>query len=121
MIVRKRGYQGPAAALDQYESLVATLLDVDLKGATMPYTSRHGHMFSFLDSSGSIALRLSRGDREEFLKTYQTVLLEQHGRIMKEYVAVPVALLRNTADLLPWFERSHAYVSAMPPKPPARK
>ena len=48
---------------------------VERKGATMPYTSRNGHMFSFLDPGGSMALRLSADDRDAFLSRYQ-----QHAR-----------------------------------------
>jgi len=38
----------PADKLDLYEKLVATNPDVERKGATMPYKSLNGHMFSFL-------------------------------------------------------------------------
>ena len=120
MIAHKSGYQGPAAALVQYENLIATDEAVDRKGATMPYTSRNGHMFSFLDSTGSMALRLPPGDRETFIETYGTVVAEQHGRIMKDYVVVPDQLLHNTAELQPWFARSHRYVSGLTPKPTTR-
>ena len=37
-----------AASLAWYEKLVATNPKVERKGATMPYTSLNGHMFSLL-------------------------------------------------------------------------
>jgi hypothetical protein len=120
VMTKRSGYPGPVDALALYEDLVAHTRDIDRKGATMPYTSVNGHMFSFLDAAGSMALRLPRDARETFLHTYETVLVEQHGRIMKEYVVVPDGLLRNTAELQPWFDRSLGYVSSLIPKSTAR-
>ena len=65
------GYAGPPARLELYERVVATIEAVERKGATMPYTSRNGHMFSFLDPTGSMALRLSADDRDAFLARYR--------------------------------------------------
>src|SRR6266436_6485847 len=41
-----------AASLALYEKLVATNPKVERKGATMPYTSLNGHMFSLLTRDG---------------------------------------------------------------------
>jgi hypothetical protein len=110
-------YQGPADRLALYEQLVATHPAVERKGATMPYTSRNGHMFSFLDATGTMALRLSDSDRSEFLDAYSTSLAEQHGRQMKDYVVVPDHLLERTAELSGWFQRSHEWIGTLKPKP----
>jgi hypothetical protein len=107
----------PENELALYERLVATQPEVERKGATMPYTSRNGHMFSFLTKQGTLALRLPAGAREAFLKKYKTRLTEQHGTIMKEYVDIPTALLKKTAELAPYFATSWAYVGALAPKP----
>ncbi|HYI65777.1 MAG TPA: hypothetical protein VEW95_02520 [Candidatus Limnocylindrales bacterium] len=87
-----------------YEELVATLPGVERKGRTMPYTAINGHMFSFLAPDGTLALRLSDADRAAFLDTYATTLVEQHGRVLREYVAVPAALLGRTDELKPYFD-----------------
>ena len=100
-------YAGPPDRLQLYERLVEATPGVDRKGATMPYTSRNGHMFSFLDANGSMALRLPPEAREEFLARYGTELAVQHGRTMKEYVVVPDDLLERTDELQPWIVRSH--------------
>ena len=81
--------EAKAANLDLYEKLVATNPSVDRKGATTPYTSLNGHMFSFLTEEGKLALRLPAEERESFLEKYATKLCEQHGTVMKEYVEVP--------------------------------
>ena len=48
----------PPDRLELYELLVATLPGVERKGATVPYTSVNGHMFSYLSKTGKLALRL---------------------------------------------------------------
>ncbi len=110
-----------AEALVLYEKLVATRPDVERKGDTMPYTSLNGHMFSLLTKDGALGLRLPDDVRAAFLKKYKTKLLEQYGCVMKEYVVVPAALLKKTAELKPYFEQAHAYVALLKPKPTTRK
>ena len=99
-----------------YEKLVATDPSIERKGATNPYTSLNGHMFSRLDPSGKMALRLPAGEREEFLKKYKTTLFHAYGIVQKEYVSVPDALLNNTKELKKYFDISVRYVRTLKPK-----
>ena len=108
-------------ALRFYEKLVATNPAVERRGASMPYTSVNGHMFSFLTKSGKLALRLPDAAREVFLRKHRGQLCEQNGVVMKEYVEVPDPLLRKTAQLKEFFDLSFSYVSSLKPKPTARK
>lgn len=66
-----------------YEKLIATNPAVERKGATHPYTSVNGNMFSYLHPSGRMALRLPPEQREEFLKTYKTTLFAAYGTVQK--------------------------------------
>jgi|SRR5688572_7484744 hypothetical protein len=111
----------PADKLELYEKLVATNPEVERKGASMPYTSLNGHMFSFLTNTGTLALRLPEGEREAFLKKYRTKLCEQHGSVLEEYVEVPDSLLLKTRELKKFFDLSYAYVGSLKPKPTKRK
>jgi hypothetical protein len=104
------------AVLRAYDALVATHPKLERKGATMPYTSMNGHMFSFLTPDGTLALRLPAADREAFIERYGTQLVEQHGAVMKEYVAVPSNFVDRLEELKPYFDRSVGYVSALKPK-----
>lgn len=110
----------PVEKLALYEKLVAANPNVERKGAAMPYTSVNGHMFSFLTKTGMLALRLPDDERDAFIKKYKTRLCEQHGRIMKEYVEVPNALLKKTRELKKHFDVSFAYVGSLKPKPTKR-
>ena len=105
-----------ADKLEWYEKLVATNPNIERKGATHPYTSLNGHMFSYLHPSGSVALRLPQDARESFLKKYKTTLFEAYGIVQKEYVKVPDALLRRTTELQRYFELSYQYVQTLKPK-----
>ena len=107
--------------LDLYEKLVETIPGLERKGATMPYTSLNGHMFSFLNKEGVIGLRLPGGVREQFLEKYATNLCEEYGTILKEYVSVPEDLLKKTQELKQYFLISFDYVKSLKPKNPSKK
>jgi hypothetical protein len=106
----------PPEKLELYDRLIAMRPDIERKGATVPYTSVNGHMFSFLSASGSLALRLPSPERESFIELYKTSLVEAYGVLLKEYVQVPDELLQNTGELKKHLDASYAYVSSLKPK-----
>ena len=111
-------YEGPREALELYtEAVDSSGSDCVVKGAKNPYTSRNGHMFSFLDADGGMALRLSDELRDEFLATYDSGPVIQYGSVMRGYVSVPDELLRETAEVAAWFTRSHDWIGTLEPKP----
>ena len=107
----------PAEKIELYEKLIATHPDVQRKGATVPYTSLNGNMFSYLNSSGGMALRLPSGVREKFLAKYKTTLFEAYGIVQKEYVTVPDALFGKTSELKRYFQISYDYAKSLKAKP----
>ncbi len=114
-------YPGPADALEKYEVLVARFDTVKRKGAANPYTSLNGHMFSFLDRDGTVALRFSDEDRAEFMERYESGPSIQYGKTMQGYATVPPALLSDTDELVAWFQRSYDHIATLEPKPTTRK
>lgn len=108
-------------SLQHYENLIELFPKVERKGKTMPYTSLNGHMFSFIDKEGVLGLRLSEETREKFLQEFKSSLMEQHGRIMKEYVVVPDSLFKNTKKLSKYFKQSCDYVASLKPKATKKK
>jgi hypothetical protein len=107
--------------LELYEKLIATIPSVERKGATVPYTSVNGNMFSYLSKEGKLELRLPAGEREAFLKKYKAKLCEAYGKVQPEYVEVPDALLSSTRELKKYFDSSYAYAASLKPKPTAKK
>ncbi len=110
-----------AEKLRLYEKLIATNKRAERKGATMPYTSANGNMFSFLPKTGRVALRLPTAEREAFLKKYRTKLSVQYGAVMKEYVEVPDSLLKKTSELAKFFALSVSYAHELKSKSTTRK
>ncbi len=107
--------------IELYRKLISAHPTIELKGKTTPYTSVNGHMFSFLSKEGDMGLRLSQTDRDAFIKEFNSKLMEQHGRIMKEYVEVPEGLIQNTEQLSKLLQNSFDYVSSLKPKPTKKK
>lgn len=106
----------PAERLEHFERLVASNPEIQRKGASVPYTSCNGHMFSYLNSEGVLALKLPKAERERFLEKYETSLVEAYGIVQKEFVRVPDSLLADTAELKPYLDMSFEYVKSLKPK-----
>jgi hypothetical protein len=121
MSTKKEESAIPSDKLALYDRLIQTHPDVERKGLKLPYTSFNGHMFTFLSEAGVVAIRLPKEEREAFLKKYDTSLMESHGAVMKEYVAVPENLLKNTKELKKYLAISYEYVKTLKPKPQKKK
>jgi len=113
---KKVGKSSYEEGLILYEKLVATNKKIERKGATMPYTSFNGHMFSFLSKDGTVALRLPDEVTEAFIKKYKTKPFEAYGKPLKEYVLVPEKLLKDTKGLKLYFNKGFEYVKSLKPK-----
>ncbi len=106
-------YQGPSDALERYAAVVEEAGEV-VKGAKNPYTSRNGHMFSFLDVDGTVAIRLSDELAGEFLSRYESGPVIQYGSVMRGYVSVPHDL--GTGELNSWFGKAYQWIGTLEPK-----
>jgi hypothetical protein len=118
---RDDGTPFDADRIAQYDRIIASVPGVARKGKSVPYTAVNGHMFSFLDPSGTLVLRLPATERGAFMAAHGATLHEAHGTVMKEYVTVPERLFADAAALAPQFITSHAYVAALKPKPTTRR
>jgi hypothetical protein len=106
----------PADKLELYDKLIATHPKIERKGAVHPYTSLNGHMFTYLDQTGILGMRLPQDEVEKFLKRYKTTLFKSYGVVKKDYVTIPDTLLKNTKALKKYLELSYEYVATMKPK-----
>ncbi len=91
------------------------------KGKVIFYTSVNGHMFSQFSKEENVGIRLSKEERDAFIRKYNTELLVTYGTIMKEYVHVPENLLSDTALIKSLLESSFNYVKSLKPKPTTKK
>ena len=110
-------YPGPPEALESYRSAVEASGNGELKGAKNPYTSRNGHMFSFLDADGTLALHLPVELENEFRSQHESGPVIQYGRTMQGYSSVPAELLDDTKSLREWYDRSWEWIGSLKPKP----
>ena len=108
-------YQGPSDALGRYAVVVEAAGEV-VKGAKNPYTSRNGHMFSFLDADGAMAIRLSDELADDFLSRYESGPVIQYGSVMRGYVSIPDDLLSAPEELRSWFEKAYEWIGTLEPK-----
>ena len=113
----KKENKVPANTLALYDKLVATDPGIERKGDTIPYTSINGHMFSYINTDGSVVLRLSKADQEAFVKKYKTTPVLSYGAVKKDYVSIPDDLLKNTKELKKYFDLSITYTRSLKPKP----
>ncbi|MEK6220880.1 MAG: hypothetical protein N2D54_01370 [Chloroflexota bacterium] len=111
----------PKKKIANYQALIDTHTEIEMKGKNMLYTSVNGHMFSILDKFDNVGLRLPKEVREKFMIDHDTKLHESYGSIMREYVRVPEDLLVDTATLAPYLVISYDYVKTLKPKPTTKK
>ena len=110
----------PADKLALFDKLIAANPGIERKGSDNAYAAVNGNMFLLMQPTGTLAMRLPEGVREEFLKKYKTKLYEAYGAVMKEYVTVPDALL-GTKELQKYLELSYEHVKGLKPKPSKKK
>jgi hypothetical protein len=109
-------YAGPTDRLELYDKLVASVPGIERKGASMPYTSFNGHMFSHLSKEGVLGIRLPDDERKVFMEKYGAGPYIQFGKTMRGYVAVPNDLLERTDELKRYLELSFEYIKTLKPK-----
>lgn len=82
----------------------------------MPCCFAHGNMFMGLFGE-SMMLRLPEPERTALTAMPGGGPFEPApGRVMREYVRVPPALLADPAELRPWVARALAYAQSLPAK-----
>lgn len=115
-MAKKPAPHATADKVELYEKLVATIPEVERKGAANPYTSVNGNMFSQLLPSGRVSLRLPEAEREAFFENFKAKSVEQYGIVQKEYVEMPDTMRANTKEAAKYFRRSYEYASSLKPK-----
>jgi hypothetical protein len=106
----------PSRPLEQYDRLIGMNPKIERKRAVHLYTSLNGHMFTYLDQTGTLGIRLAHDEAEAFLKKYKTTWFESYGVVKKDWVKVPATLLRNTKELKKYLDLSLENVKTLKPK-----
>jgi TfoX/Sxy family transcriptional regulator of competence genes len=76
----------------------------------------NGNMFTGLHQENLI-VRLTEEDRQTLVNQKGAEIFAPFpGRLMKEYVSLPPAIIENTKELQGWIRRSLEYAAALPAK-----
>lgn len=104
-------------ALTIYSKLVNENPNFQKKGKTTAYTSSNGYMFSFVNKSNEIGIRLSKNDTILFGKKYKVLPFISHGSKMREYVLISEESLKSDWEFISeMLQKSFEYVNSLPKK-----
>ena len=117
--LKKSGVAEDKLAL--FDKLIAVRPEIERKGANNAYAAVNGNMFLLMQADGVLAIRLPEDEREEFLKKYKAKLHEAYGAVMKEYVAVPEAVVGKTKEMQRYVAASYDYAKTLKAKPTKKK
>ncbi len=121
-MTKKKDFINDPSIIAVFQKMIKAVPGVEMKGATCPYLSLNGNMYSSISKADVIGLRLSKDDREAFIEKYQATLYEAFpGFFQKEYVAVPASMHKDTRALRSWFRKSYDNVSSLKSKPTAKQ
>jgi hypothetical protein len=116
MATAKKTSAIPVAKLELYEKLIVTCPEIERKGDVHPYTSVNGHMFTYLDQTGVLGMRLPKDELEAFLTKFKTKLFVSYGAVKKDWATVPDELLKDTKTLKKYLKASYEYTKTLKPK-----
>ena len=102
--------------LKVYDQLVAKCSRFKRKGKTMPYTSANGYMFSLFNKSGEVGIRFSETRKKELIEVLETSIYHSYGAVMKGYILIPEALLKDSDFVVQLLNESFDYVMTLDPK-----
>ena len=108
-----RAASDPSESLERYRAMAASVPGIAVKGKANPYTALNGTMFSFLDQSGVICLRLPKAQHTAFLAKYGPRPVAHRGAVTEDYVAIPDTVARDPAALAALFAISVAYAETL--------
>ncbi len=99
-----------------YDAVAGANPNFERKGKTMPYTSANGYMFSVINKTGELGIRLSKEDTAEFDKAFGAKPFMSHGAVLRQYVLVPKVLLEKPEVLGDFLQKGFEFVMSLPPK-----
>src|SRR5262249_35533090 len=102
----------PAELVETFQRAVTELRDVQPRQMFgYPAAFANTQMFTCLFQDRMI-IRLSEADREAFAREGATPFEPMPGRAMREYLAVPPAVLSSPPTLRSWLVRAHAFATS---------
>ena len=109
----------PPELIQQFAATIASIPEAEPKKMFgYPAALVNGNLFTGLHQSNWI-VRLSDIDRARLLKVEGASQFEpMPGRPMREYVVIPLSIVRTPDDLREWLARALAFARGVPPRSP---
>ena len=106
----------PADLVTRFQEATREIQDVEhRKMFGFPAAFFHGNMFASLFND-SLIVRLPPNEREAMSVLGGRPFEPMAGRPMREYVAVPDAIVKSHTDLIGWLTKVRAYAGTLPAK-----
>ncbi len=102
--------------IELYDEVILLSKKAKRLGKTMPYTSSNGYMYSQLNKSGEIGIRLPRERQEELKLNHGFELFKSYGAVMKDYVKIPEKLYNNKPFIAQLLIEGLDHVNGLPTK-----
>lgn len=99
-----------------YDALVAQCPRFERKGKSTPYTSANGYMFSMINKADDLGIRFSKEVQEKYFAEFNTSFFKNHGAVIKGYIVVTAAMLKDSENLVKLLNESYDYVMSLPTK-----
>lgn len=117
-MAKKERSDVPLERLEAYDKAIATIPDLQRKGAKNPYTSLNGHMFSFFNKEYQLSLRFSEEEKEAFITSHEgSGPSISYGAVMRGYALIPDDILFDEKALAKYMKQSYNYIASLKPKP----
>ncbi|MCH9659800.1 MAG: hypothetical protein K0U54_02695 [Bacteroidetes bacterium] len=109
-------------ALKIYDEIIATIPEIDRLGKSMPYTGTNTYMYSLVNKSGEVGVRLSKEDQASFTQRFPDHgVYKSHGAVMKDYVHLPEKLLSQHEEIADYLRKGLAHANSLPPQKRKKK
>ena len=114
--------RSPDTLIDQFHDTMESFDNIDRKKMFgYPCCFVQGNMFTGLHEENWV-LRLPEDFRNEVMESHQAEQFEpMAGRIMKEYVKIPLSVRENPTKLKSWIAKSLDFALSLPPKAPKKR
>ncbi|MCP5510045.1 MAG: TfoX/Sxy family protein [Chlamydiales bacterium] len=108
--------------IEKFHTVMEHFDDIDRKKMFgYPCCFVQGNMFTGLHEE-SWVLRLPEDFRFTVMQTHGALQFEpMAGRVMKEYVKIPLSVQNNVVELKSWIATSLDYAFSLPPKSPKKR
>ncbi len=108
--------------IDHFHETMENFDNVDRKKMFgYPCCFAKGNMFTGLHEENWV-LRLPEAFRKEVMVSHEAEQFEpMAGRIMKEYIKIPLSVRENSTELKTWIAKSLDYALSLPPKAPKKR